>query len=571
MKNFALLLSSLAMASSAFAVAPEVNKNLPQLSSASVEPVKMTASSMDGDKVLTGTGLAKVGKEGFRRVQRKASGLSVSYTEPAGLFALGLTEDFYGIRNYSYRKGPAYTPLKWTNTSVGATEFEWSVLVGPNESALFNTVDLVHSEDYSTVDAPVLTGMDAEGNTAVYQIGAEAISDTDVSASSVGYFYGGSCELEEGYDYGLSTYMYGNTPGSGFTTFQCMEYNTTDKTTFDPATGLFPVFTDETEGLGLKDVQFVGYANYFDAPAAPYFITKMWSWMSIQANKATTVEMTLYKVTEDGGISDEVIAAGEANVAATSTPESTMVSFDLFALDEDGLQINEPIVIDCDFIAVMTFNKEDIDIVNAVSASGAQYPTTAENPYPSNARLVIDSEGRRLFVPSLYSYYLDQNTFMAVTDFMWMVDAVFPWAYVVGDKNIVEAPVEGGEVSFPINSYFNVQYFDFSLSEGSESWVDFENATLTTDPVTYAQIVTIPVAALPEGVEGRSANIEGTLYGVSVELTINQGKVSEGNAVSSIVIDRNAEYYDLQGRKVANPDKGIYIKKTGNKSEKVIL
>ncbi|MDE6633127.1 MAG: hypothetical protein K2K23_09035, partial [Muribaculaceae bacterium] len=61
-------------------------------------------------------------------------------------------------------------------------------------------------------------------------------------------------------------------------------------------------------------------------------------------------------------------------------------------------------------------------------------------------------------------------------------------------------------------------------------------------------------------------SIEG--LGASFSLKVIQG---EGDAVSTIVIDKNAEYFDLQGRRVANPEKGIYIKKTGNKAEKVLF
>ena len=43
--------------------------------------------------------------------------------------------------------------------------------------------------------------------------------------------------------------------------------------------------------------------------------------------------------------------------------------------------------------------------------------------------------------------------------------------------------------------------------------------------------------------------------------------------IESVGADANApvEYYNLQGVKVANPDKGLYIKKQGKKVTKVIL
>ena len=45
------------------------------------------------------------------------------------------------------------------------------------------------------------------------------------------------------------------------------------------------------------------------------------------------------------------------------------------------------------------------------------------------------------------------------------------------------------------------------------------------------------------------------------------------SAIDVIEVDVNApvEYYNLQGIKVANPEKGIFIKKQGKKATKVVL
>ena len=51
-------------------------------------------------------------------------------------------------------------------------------------------------------------------------------------------------------------------------------------------------------------------------------------------------------------------------------------------------------------------------------------------------------------------------------------------------------------------------------------------------------------------------------------------KGDNGSGVANIAIDdENApvEYYNLQGIRVANPDKGLYIVRQGNKTSKVIL
>ena len=61
-----------------------------------------------------------------------------------------------------------------------------------------------------------------------------------------------------------------------------------------------------------------------------------------------------------------------------------------------------------------------------------------------------------------------------------------------------------------------------------------------------------------------------------VEMTLVPGKAGENRpdaGVEGIIDDVNAlvEYFNLQGMKVANPEKGIFIKKQGKKTTKVIL
>lgn len=51
-----------------------------------------------------------------------------------------------------------------------------------------------------------------------------------------------------------------------------------------------------------------------------------------------------------------------------------------------------------------------------------------------------------------------------------------------------------------------------------------------------------------------------------------EGKKKDSSAVDTIITEEGAaEYYDLQGRRVANPEKGLYICKKGSKATKVIL
>lgn len=67
----------------------------------------------------------------------------------------------------------------------------------------------------------------------------------------------------------------------------------------------------------------------------------------------------------------------------------------------------------------------------------------------------------------------------------------------------------------------------------------------------------------------RTCEVKISIPAASYNITFLQG--SNNDAVEIVGVDQNVIYYDLQGRRVVNPDKGIYIKKSGNKTEKVLL
>ncbi|MDE6785876.1 MAG: hypothetical protein K2J46_02410, partial [Muribaculaceae bacterium] len=344
--------------------------------------------------------------------------------------------------------------------------------------------------------------------------------------------------------------------------------NKVDTEYFNTSTGLNDIYTDEENGYGMKDPSFVGFANVFKQPAAPYYITKMWSWLYAKATKATVVEMTLYKIDEDGYITDEVLASGEASMLPSSEAADVVLTFELYSLDEDGLQTDEPIVIDCPFIAVMNLNKDDFEEVASVIGGGASAPVSEQIDYPRHALIVISEDGEDQFIPSPYRYYNnDQTMLFTCTDYMWMVDAIFPWSYVIDGIDKVTVPAEGGVASFNISSYYGIQYFDYLLPEDCD-WIDMSTATVTVNEELGCQVINLPVAALPEGVTGRYATITAEAPACTYEITVLHG---DADAVSVVVTEKNAVYYDLQGRRVANPEKGIYIKKAGNKAEKVLF
>ena len=575
MKKTTLLFSALAVASTAFAAMPEVNSNF-QGARLDLSEVQVPALRMiDGQKVFNGPTAIKNGKV-LNKVAKKAPGFSVSYDEPEGLFGLGMSYPTgYSYNGSGVHRGPAWKPLTWINTSVGATEFEWEYMQfdsGEPGYSYESTRDLVFTPIWSEIPGPTLYGIAEDGTDDNFMLGGVRSDEGDFVRSKLTFLFGGGGEEQvdkndpsKREDFGITTYLYSYN-GGGYGTVPVLAYNPADREN-NPVTGLDPVFTDpEPNGFGMSNPVFKGYANIFKAPAAPYVMSRMWCLMAYKVTKATTVQMDLYKLTEDGRISDELIASGTASLTPSGKDEYNFFHFDLFTLDEDGLETDEPIIIDCAYVAIMTVNKADFAEICPAIGAGATYPVSDPIEYQRNALMIIEDEGDEQFLYCPFQYYTDESrkNLLTVTDYMWMVDAYFPWLAEINGKTIAEAPVTGGEASFVINSSYDLTTLDLSFSDEA-NWIT--KAEVDED-AAYNQIVFFECEALPEGLEGRStvATIEGP--GVSLDLTIAQG---EGAAVSVVVSDKDAQYFDLQGRRVANPEKGIYIRKAGNKAEKVIL
>ncbi len=74
----------------------------------------------------------------------------------------------------------------------------------------------------------------------------------------------------------------------------------------------------------------------------------------------------------------------------------------------------------------------------------------------------------------------------------------------------------------------------------------------------------------PENVD-RTCKVKISIPAASYTVTFRQGTNNAPDAVEIIGVDSDAQYFDLQGRQVTNPEKGVYIKKSGNQAQKVIL
>lgn len=159
---------------------------------------------------------------------------------------------------------------------------------------------------------------------------------------------------------------------------------------------------------------------------------------------------------------------------------------------------------------------------------------------------------------------IDGDTISLLGYAQFMTDATF--AFINPSQESVNVPLEGGKAELE----YEALYYDINglMEDGlyelsAPDWVKVEFGESSQE--TGLTPVTLTVAPSQEGRTG-VVSLKG--LGVSGDIKVVQG---EGSGVGVVVADKDVKYYDLTGRRVLNPEKGAYIKMTGNKSEKVMF
>lgn len=330
----------------------------------------------------------------------------------------------------------------------------------------------------------------------------------------------------------------------------------------------------------LSDLELQNFTIIQPQTASPYIMSTGWLWASVQASAATQLMSYIYPMDETGLIlTDSPIALGYAAIPAG---ESSNIVFEYDALDEDGDESEEDIIINGPVaVTVEGFNGNTAIQMIAIQCGfypfsyagylAANRPDYFKSPdLYANLSLKVNGQAGEGVFADMGMYYMgpagDEDTLSLFGYAQFAMDAIFPWIVSENGEESVTLPLAGGEASVNIDALFyniagGVEEGFYEVS--SSDWIN-----VTFGESSYESGLTPLTVSVEASEASRVGAVEISGYGITYSLKVIQG---EDNAVSSIVIDKNAEYYDLQGRKVANPDKGIYIKKTGNKSEKVIL
>lgn len=162
-----------------------------------------------------------------------------------------------------------------------------------------------------------------------------------------------------------------------------------------------------------------------------------------------------------------------------------------------------------------------------------------------------------------------------------LADVSYPWLipYFYEQEKDIWLPNDGETTEEVQGLEYNLllmstsETADFEVTFNGEEECDWLAITDVYDQIEdeeFTGVVGLAFTAAPnpEDVD-RTCVVKISIPAASYTVTFRQG--TNNNAVEIVGVDGNAQYFDLQGRRVANPDKGIYIKKSGNKATKVIF
>lgn len=531
---------------------------------------------------------------------RKAAGTSVQWKRPAGQFwGTGYT-DFTGKWYY-------LTPLvvrPWVDytfeniSSVQGTP-TWTIPVysGTDAETGENIFDFVTSNEksimnsylyYEDAPAPKLSYDGQMPYPTMFISNTETGRDiTMLACENIATYFGASMPVSSHY----------------WSIFSRKPLDPEDKTALTMIGGADPYEGMNTGAwFGTNNTGINAMATRFEKPDSPYLLDGVrWFYGSTgpipqevplrayvfkTVNDAATFETTSGLILEEVELGD-LIAISDAVVPASDEDVEGTVNFKFVernpvtgAESEISLEIEDDIT-----IVVTGF---DVNLGNGTIISSLISLDDIDEGYGNLGFLgsfnLYEDGGYSYALTAIKDFFAGDgfgNTTLGV-----LADVTYPWLVSMYEEpEQVKLPnsgtttedVQGLEYSLFFMSTSETSDYEITYNGEEEcDWLsvvdvydDYQvNPYTEEEEFTGKTAVVFQAAPNPDDVS-RTCEVKISIPAASYTITFLQG--SQNNAVEIVGVDQVSVYYDLAGRRVANPDKGIYIKKSGNKAEKVIL
>ena len=467
------------------------------------------------------------------------------YYMPDGSLMAGLSRDLYAF-SAPFGLFPAYADVTWQSSSNSYTESnEWQVYnpeTGAMDTEAGETV--VTNYPYSEGEAypfPKLTARNSFGSD-VYDFGV--IIDGDGQQATGGAVYGGNF-TNNGREYGVGVYDYAR--GSLYPAY------------FTQGNYCFGTSEEGTWGNGIVQESS---ANMYDAPAAPFAIDEIHVLLgALDADPDAEFKLRILGYDSNGYLNEDSPLIEATAKASDAVTESGLYSlpFKFYTEDEAGNNVqtyfvyDQPIVVDVYGYSnnpkVRSFG---ICTQYANNESGKNYTAMRLTLANGTTSWYTGDNALQDFYNALYFTFFGSYNFLMPEE----AEITLNSGSDNGNVNVTAA-------NSPENWWIEYNGNKFPLVSGAEldGWLTVSGMSLNGEH-------SLRFNATPTESE-RSVNFTLCTKGASTQLTVKQ-HVSVGVDEISVA-EGEAQYYNMQGVRVANPENGMFIRVQNGKAHKVVL
>ena len=501
--------------------------------------------------------------------------IEATFLIPEGAFYFGRNADKWKLPGSVIL--PPYSTVTWKYDGTDAVSYKWEYTDMSKQN--------LAPTDFGVIES---TEKDLTYETGSYNIGyTPKITATFEDGSEATYFISGNYSDEQSYlQVGghAGNFVYNNMPG-------LMMINSYGISSYSFKHGTVTMYTDYSQesyvfgnGVEVKEAGVTGLACILPEPAAPYIIDGgVQGLLEFELDDEAEIMVTVRKATK---VSNEEYTLGAELGHATLTGAQFKaqgrlimeqnylgdILFDkLYQTDADGNEVEvKPLV---DTAIAVVFSGWDSSYVKKFGVfSNEQIYTNGKYDEKANARIGTYA----MWTGGAYGNTAKakyKNIAPAMT-----VHAYFPYVYC--ETTEIDASVSGAITSLKVDQYN--YYADLKIAcdgvvssatqnSGETALNEWIKVVYTKDMSSsrFCNKIDLIIDKCDE--KGRSAVVSFIdIDGTKQDILVKQGEV---DGVDGIEADNNVttEYYNLQGVRIANPEKGIYIVKRGNKVYKEII
>lgn len=347
-------------------------------------------------------------------------------------------------------------------------------------------------------------------------------------------------------------------------------------------------------------------ATRFEKPEHPYLLNSVYYYYQFFQDVPQNIPMKAYvfktvndakEETDSNGNVSEMLELGDLIAVSESFIPAAVYSDDNFQNAVEfkfveknpvtGAESNISLEIEDDITVIVT--GFDADLGNGGALTTGMSEDTFDEGYGNLGfigRLEESEDGQiqyRLW--ALKNFFVDPmpNTTLGV-----LADVSYPWlhSYLMDQPNEVKLANDGVTteekqgLDYTLMLLSTSETGDFEITYDGEDeceWLsvvdvyDDYQVSSETGEEEFTGITGLVFEATPNSDdESRVCHVTISIPAAKYEITFLQGSKAD-TAVDVVTATGKTQYFDLAGRKVANPEKGVYIKVNGNKAEKVVL